>query len=382
MTHTITFGDSLILFPVSQASKLRALAIAVDNTLPENLGLNHPLFFSPSDNSSAVLISLQLTGSENHSVWSCAMRIAILGRNKLGFIHETCKKENYSSNLAALWKRCNAIVLSWIMNRVSKEILSGLVYSSYSTAMWNDLKERFDKIDGSRIFQLHKEIATIHQGTDTISVYFSKLRAKWVKFDSIAPVPSCDCPKSRDYVDFTLRLKLFQFLMGLNDSYEQARGYILMTIPVPSVNRMKGHTRDVCYKLVGYPNDSRFRKKGRNMNHPGHSQGNFHTAHNAVTHSSSSIPHYHRADTHDQFGSNRRNSKFHKGEWTFRFGRKLERGECSTSTGSKRGDSALADCEKDTSYGLGTGGGFTREQYNQILHFFTKMQSCQTQHHR
>ncbi|KAM3374382.1 hypothetical protein P3S68_013096 [Capsicum galapagoense] len=69
--------------------------MAVDNTLPENLGLNHPLFFSPSDNSSAVLISLQLTGSENYSVWSCAMRIAILGRNKLGFIDGTCKKENY-----------------------------------------------------------------------------------------------------------------------------------------------------------------------------------------------------------------------------------------------------------------------------------------------
>lgn len=26
--------------------------------------------------------------------------------------------------------------------------------------------------------------------------------------------------------------------------------------------KMKGHTKDVCYKLVGYPNNSRFKKKG------------------------------------------------------------------------------------------------------------------------
>lgn len=79
------------------------------------------------------------------------------------------------------------------MNGVSKELLRGIVYSSYTTVVWNDLKESFDKIEGSHILQLHKEITTIHQGTDTISTYFSKLRAKWVEFDSIAPVPSCDC---------------------------------------------------------------------------------------------------------------------------------------------------------------------------------------------
>lgn len=31
--------------------------------------------------------------------------------------------------------------------------------------------------------------------------------------------------------------KLLQFLMGLNESNEQARGQILMTIPLPSLNK-------------------------------------------------------------------------------------------------------------------------------------------------
>lgn len=97
------------------------------------------------------------------------MKIAILGRNKLGFIDGTCKKESYGPNLTNLWERCNVIVLSWVMNCVSKELLGGIVYSNNAAAVWKDLCERYDKIDGSRIFQLHKEIATITQGTSSIS---------------------------------------------------------------------------------------------------------------------------------------------------------------------------------------------------------------------
>ncbi|PHT49130.1 Protein-tyrosine-phosphatase MKP1 [Capsicum baccatum] len=149
------------------ASKLRALAMAVDNTLPGNLGPNHPLFFTPSDNSGAILISLQLTESENYFVWSHAMQIRILGWNKLGFIDGTCKKENYGLNLATLWERYNAIVLSWIMNRVSKELLSDIVYSSYTTAVGNKLKERFKKIDASipRGYKFQpRGVSAIHMG--------------------------------------------------------------------------------------------------------------------------------------------------------------------------------------------------------------------------
>ncbi|XP_075080116.1 uncharacterized protein LOC142165467 [Nicotiana tabacum] len=195
----------------------------VDNTELEKLGHNHPLFLNSNDNSGAVLILLQLRGPENYSLWSRAMRIAILGRNKLGFIDDTCKRENYSTNLVDLWERCNAIILSWLMNCVSPELLSGMVYLSNANEVWDDLKEQFDKVDCSRIFQMHREIATAFQGTSFISTYFSKLRVLWAKFDSLAPIPGHDAANSRDFVQFMECQKLLQFLMGLNESYEQAR---------------------------------------------------------------------------------------------------------------------------------------------------------------
>ncbi|XP_019262962.1 PREDICTED: uncharacterized protein LOC109240743 [Nicotiana attenuata] len=123
------------------------------------------------------------------------------------------------------------------MNCVSPELLSGIVYSSNACDIWKDLKERFDKVDGSRIFQLHKEIAIVSQGTSTITTYYSKIRSLWAEFDSLAPTPECECEKSREFVAFMRRQKHLQFLMGLNKTYEQARGQILMMDPIPSVNK-------------------------------------------------------------------------------------------------------------------------------------------------
>ncbi|XP_075086175.1 uncharacterized protein LOC142168901 [Nicotiana tabacum] len=222
---------------LSQSSFGGSTIATLDNTEPERLSHNHPLFLNSNDNSGAILISLQLRGPKNYFVWSRAMRIVILGRNKLGFIDDTCKKENYGTNLVDLWERCNVIVLSWLMNYVSPKLLSGMVYSSNASEVWDDLKECFDKVDCSRIFQIHIEIATIRQGTSSISTYFSKLRVLWAEFDSFAPIPNRDAANSREFVQFMERQKLLQFLIGLNESYEQARSQLLIMVLVSSVNR-------------------------------------------------------------------------------------------------------------------------------------------------
>ena len=48
----------------------------------------------------------------------------------------------------------------------------------------------------------------------------------------------CECPGSRDFITFMHNQKLLQFLMGLNESYDQARDQILMMIPLLSLNKV------------------------------------------------------------------------------------------------------------------------------------------------
>ena len=100
------------------------------------------------------------------------MRIALIGKRKYGFVTGACTRALYKDELHEQWETCNAIVLSWLMNTVSEELLSGIVYATNSFSVWNDLKERFDKVNRVRIYQLHRDITTLSQGTDTVSHYF------------------------------------------------------------------------------------------------------------------------------------------------------------------------------------------------------------------
>lgn len=56
-----------------------------------------------------------------------------------------------------------------------------------------------------------------------MSLHFSRLKNLWEEFEALVPAPTCNCAKSKEYVLHLQQLKLFQFLMGLNESYIQAR---------------------------------------------------------------------------------------------------------------------------------------------------------------
>lgn len=83
------------------------------------LDYNHPLFLSASDGPGSLLVGIQLVGMENYMLWSRAMRVALLGRNKLAFVDGSITKETYGPTMVHLWDRCNAIVVSWLIGNVS-----------------------------------------------------------------------------------------------------------------------------------------------------------------------------------------------------------------------------------------------------------------------
>ncbi|XP_070009524.1 uncharacterized protein LOC142164779 [Nicotiana tabacum] len=104
------------------------------------------------------------------------MRVSLLTRNKLGFIDGTINRDTYGDKYANLWDRCNAIVKSWIMHNVSRDLLCGVLFRSNACAIWANLHERFDKVNASRMYYLHREIFTLTQEMTSVSVYYSKLK--------------------------------------------------------------------------------------------------------------------------------------------------------------------------------------------------------------
>src|ERR1044072_981335 len=119
----------------------------------------NPFYLHRSDNPGLVLVSQLLTG-ENYNSWQRAMTIALSVKNKLGFVNGELLRPLPGDASLQSWIRNNHMVMSWILNSVSKEIVSSIIYCSSAFQIWNDLHELFQQSNGTRIFQL-KTLAKI-----------------------------------------------------------------------------------------------------------------------------------------------------------------------------------------------------------------------------
>ncbi|XP_055823271.1 uncharacterized protein LOC129891811 [Solanum dulcamara] len=215
----------------------------------------------------------------------------------------------------------------------------GITYASDSRKIWESLKEKFDKKNSVRTFYLHKEIAFLTQGSNTVSFYFSRLSDLWDEFDALIPPPTCNCETSRVFTKHKQKHRIFQLFTGLNDSYSRAKSQILMMQPLPSLNQIyalvmqkesqrsltnvmldleidettalmtnkpapnyrpkrsylycdfcknPGHTRAVCRRLLGQTNERNFQY---NKGHQ-HERGDYHC---------DRVSHYNRSKTKPQY---------------------------------------------------------------------------------
>ncbi|GJZ77445.1 ribonuclease H-like domain-containing protein [Tanacetum coccineum] len=185
-----------------------------------SLDAGNPLHVQNSDNSNSVIIPFKLLGTHNYIIWSGAVKLALQVRNKYGFIDGSCLKESYATSdvLSAQWDRCNAMVLTWIMNVVSQDVYMGLVYSE-NAAVINSVK----------------------QGGSSVADYYHRLNSLWMEFDALTKLPKCtcevkcSCDASKELGLHQQLMKLMQFLMGLDDCYQPVRSSLLTRDPLPEV---------------------------------------------------------------------------------------------------------------------------------------------------
>ncbi|XP_071718544.1 uncharacterized protein [Rutidosis leptorrhynchoides] len=188
-----------------------------DVTMISKLDFGNPLYLHASDISSAPLITFKLKCTENYRVWSSAIKLALQTKNKIGFIDKYCVKDEDDEVLSNQWDGCNAI------------------FSENAAEVWEELKETYDKVNGSVIYNVHQSIKSLTQSGLTNSEYYHKLNSLWKQFDSLTKLPTCTCDASKDFSDHNSLIKLMQFLMGLDDVYVHIRSNILISDPLPSV---------------------------------------------------------------------------------------------------------------------------------------------------
>ncbi|XP_019241409.1 PREDICTED: uncharacterized protein LOC109221380, partial [Nicotiana attenuata] len=154
----------------------------------------HPYFLTSSDNPGINLINISFDGS-SYANWRRGVLISLSAKNKLGFINGTCRCPSVDSPLFELWKRSNDMVIAWLLSSLSKDIGESVIYSQTAEELWNELEQRYGQADGTKLFQLQRELNSISQGSSDVAGYFTKLKRIWdqMKVLNTFMICNCDC---------------------------------------------------------------------------------------------------------------------------------------------------------------------------------------------
>ncbi|XP_010317418.1 uncharacterized protein [Solanum lycopersicum] len=123
----------------------------------------------------------------------------------------------------------------WIHNE--KDVTLWFFHGSVAQRVWEDFKERFDKSNLTRVYQLWAEVESLKQGTDSVTDYYSTMRDLWDELDMRISSPCYECVEAKSYISHLHQKRLLMFLMALNEAFTHVRSDILMKTETPIVNQ-------------------------------------------------------------------------------------------------------------------------------------------------
>ncbi|KAL0309384.1 UNVERIFIED_CONTAM: hypothetical protein Sradi_5880700 [Sesamum radiatum] len=184
----------------------------------------------------------EMLPEKKENIEKLKQEIALGVESKIGFIDGSCVKPVTTGVEQEQWRKADCMVISSLLNSISKDIVEAGMCTSSARALWMKLESRFGESNGSSIYQLQREIASICQGNLCLDDYFIKLTKLCEGLVFVAPPPICKCGLcvcgcAKAILEMTASNQLMQFLIGLNEKYDHIRSQILAMDPLSNVNK-------------------------------------------------------------------------------------------------------------------------------------------------
>ncbi|XP_074314637.1 uncharacterized protein LOC141649864 [Silene latifolia] len=135
-----------------------------------------PLHLTTDDQSLNLLVP-QVFSGKSFLHWSRNMRVALISKNKLGFINGACPQPPTTDARHQDWIRTDYTIMQWIQFSLSEDIAKSFSYVTSSKQFWEELNERFNQSNALFLYQLRKEVAEIKQGDLSLAEYYAMLRS-------------------------------------------------------------------------------------------------------------------------------------------------------------------------------------------------------------
>lgn len=210
------------------------------------------------------------------------MKMSLMSKNKLEFVDGTIGKPNAANPLYSSWRRCNNMVLSWLIRLLSPSIAQTAIAFETAQLLWENLRERFAQSDVYRLADLQIEIFTISQGNKSVTDYFASLQILWDKFTNLNPLAVCVCECFCNIATTMSRKQetnlIICFLKVLIASFSNVKSQIMTMDPMATMNKVfslllqferefivlekDGHTQDIASFVIRRNNYQGYQGQG------------------------------------------------------------------------------------------------------------------------
>nr|KYP54580.1 hypothetical protein KK1_000772 [Cajanus cajan] len=189
------------------------------------------------------LVSPSLDSTNYHS-WSKSMFSTLSAKNKAEFIDGSAPQPSSFDRSYGAWKRCNNMVVSWVIHFVSSSICQSILWMDYVEKIWRDLKSCYSQGDLLYIFALQLKASSIKQGDLSVTDFFTQLRIIWDELENFwayliwVCTVKCSCKVSSILAQRKLEDQAMQFLCGLNDQYANVHSHVLLMGLLPPISKI------------------------------------------------------------------------------------------------------------------------------------------------
>lgn len=188
------------------------------------------------------LVTTLLKDDSTYDLWSRQMKNQLLGKNKWGYVDGTFPRPKKDIEKQALWDQSQAALISWFEKSVESSLVSFISRKGDVQIVWEHFQERFGKVTSTQSYNLRQKQFENQLAGTSVTDYYSKLSDLWAQIQTVeAPVRcncgGCTCRVNERLEEQTEKHNLWDFLLGLPESFQNFRTNILSKDPLPSVDK-------------------------------------------------------------------------------------------------------------------------------------------------
>ncbi|XP_075088312.1 uncharacterized protein LOC142170326 [Nicotiana tabacum] len=193
-----------------------------------------------NQNNDSSHLSFQITShrlnGKNYLEWAQSVWLAIDGIGKLGHLTSEIRRPEAGDPKMKAWRSENSLVIAWHLNSMEPAIGKPYLFLPTARDVWEAVKETYSDVENaSQIFELKIKLWKARQREREVTIYYNEMVSLWQELDQCyndeweCPMDSVKAMKKEE------NERVYLFLAGLNQGFDEVRSRILEKKSLPSL---------------------------------------------------------------------------------------------------------------------------------------------------